>query len=256
MTTLGQIGRWFFAICLLGFGIQQIHTKGFVIGVTLLPDWMPGHLFWAYATGALLIACGVCIAFEWNARLAAIVVGAYYFLLVLVLHVRQTIVIIHDIGERTGAFETLSICGGALVLAGALQDARSNLPQPGSAAQQGATLGRFFLAISMVIFGIGHFQVAAFIASLIPAWIPAKLFLAYFTGVAFIAAGLAFATKIQIRLAAALLGLMFFLWVVLLHAPRVAGQLHNEDEWNSLLVALAMSASAFILAASPVAEKR
>jgi hypothetical protein len=28
---------------------------------------------------------------------------------------------------------------------------------------------------------------------------------------------------------------MFFLWVVLVHAPRVAAAPHNGNEWNSVL---------------------
>ena len=43
---------------------------------------------------------------------------------------------------------------------------------------------------------------------------------------------------------------MFFLWVVTLHAPRVAAALHNPDEWNSLFMCLAMSGICFVLAAS------
>jgi hypothetical protein len=66
---------------------------------------------------------------------------------------------------------------------------------------------------------------------------PAHLFLAYFTGVAFIAAGLAIATHIFSRLASNFLGLMFFLWVVALHAPRVIAKPHNADELTSLFVA-------------------
>jgi hypothetical protein len=44
-------------------------------------------------------------------------------------------------------------------------------------------------------------------------------------------------------------GLVFLFWVVFLHAPRVAGSLRNGDESASMVVALAMSASAFIFAA-------
>jgi len=41
---------------------------------------------------------------------------------------------------------------------------------------------------------------------------------------------------------------MFFLWVVLLHLPRVAAAHLNGNEWTSVLVALAMSGSALIVA--------
>jgi hypothetical protein len=41
---------------------------------------------------------------------------------------------------------------------------------------------------------------------------------------------------------------MFLLWVVVLHAPRVAASPHNGDEWSSLFVALALGGGALILA--------
>jgi hypothetical protein len=43
---------------------------------------------------------------------------------------------------------------------------------------------------------------------------------------------------------------MFFLWVVILHAPRVYASLHNGDEWSSLFVALAMAGASFFIAST------
>jgi hypothetical protein len=78
--------------------------------------------------------------------------------------------------------------------------------------------------------------------------IAARLFWAYFTGVAFVAAALAIASRKMLRLAAVLLGTMFFLWVVLLHVPRVAGAIRNGNEVTSLFVAVAMCGLSFVLA--------
>lgn len=66
-------------------------------------------------------------------------------------------------------------------------------------------------------------------------------------GAAFFAASISLMAKIKAFLAAALLGLMFFLWVVIVHAPRIALALHNANEWTSGLVALAMSGGALLL---------
>ena len=48
-------------------------------------------------------------------------------------------------------------------------------------------LGRYFLALPMVVFGIQHFLYAEFIVNLVPAWIPGGLFWTYFAGVALFA---------------------------------------------------------------------
>jgi hypothetical protein len=52
----------------------------------------------------------------------------------------------------------------------------------------------------------------------------------------------------MLRMAAMLLGAMFLLWVVFLHAPRVAGAIRNGNEVTSLFVALAMCGLSFVLA--------
>ncbi len=87
-----------------------------------------------------------------------------------------------------------------------------------------------------------------FVAHLIPSWIPARLFWAYFVGIAFIAAALSIVAKRSAALAANLLGLMFTLFVLLVHVPRVAAASHNGNEWTSAFVALAMSGGAFAVA--------
>ena len=51
--------------------------------------------------------------------------------------------------------------------------------------------GPYLFGVSSVVFGIDHFLVLALIASLVPAWMHLGMFWAYFTGAAFVAAGLA-----------------------------------------------------------------
>jgi uncharacterized membrane protein len=249
MKILAAAGRWFFAIAIGGFGIQQFIYKGFVRGITIVPDWMPGHTFWAYATGAFLIVCAIGMVLREKAQLAALATGTLFLINVLVLHVYQVSAIIQKNGpERTRAFETLAICAGALILAGAMREARSSSSTSRGFVATSAEVGRFLFALCLLVFGYDHIPIAEFIASLVPAWMPWHLFWAYFTASGFITAGLSIATNIQVRLSASLLGLMFFLWVALLHGPRVAANLHNEGEWNSLFVALAMSGIGFTLA--------
>jgi len=144
-------------------------------------------------------------------------------------------------GERTGALEALALAGAAWVLAGKSSSGLTIFPGLRAFADTLSKIGLYLFAFSMLIFGVQHYMYAPYIATLIPAWMPAHLFLTYFTGTAFIAAAIAIASGIQARLGAALLGLMFLLWTVLLHAPRVFAHIHNKDELTSLFVALAMS---------------
>src|ERR1700722_8527678 len=108
--------------------------------------------------------------------------------------------------------------------------------------------GRLFYAVPMAVFAGEHFSVAQFIAPAIPSWIPAHLFWAYFVGVALIAAALSIVVKKYSQLAATLLGIMIFLFVVLLHIPRVIGNPHDRIAWAVALRDLSFSGGAFAFA--------
>jgi len=118
------------------------------------------------------------------------------------------------------------------------------------------TVGRIFVAVSLIIFGAQHFIYGGFVATLVPAFMPGRLFWAYFVGVAFVAAAIGILTRMLARPAATMLGVMFFLFVLLLHIPRIIGNSSNGNEWTSGFVALAMCGGAWILAdAAPLEER-
>jgi uncharacterized membrane protein len=118
------------------------------------------------------------------------------------------------------------------------------------------TVGRVFVAISLAVFGVQHFIYGGFVATLVPAFMPGRLFWAYFVGVAFVAAAMGILTKMLARPAATMLGVMFFLFVVLLHIPRIVGNSSDGNEWTSGFVALAMCGGAWILASAAPLEER
>ena len=118
------------------------------------------------------------------------------------------------------------------------------------------TLGRIFVACSLVVFGIQHLIYGGFVATLVPAFMPGRLFWAYFVGVAFFAAAIGILTKMLARPAATMMGVMFFLFVVLLHIPRIVGNSSNGNEWTSGFVALAMCGGAWVLANASHLEER
>jgi len=250
-------GRVFVAIAMVGFGIQQFLYKGFLAGVELLPERIPGHTIWARSGGAVLIVCGVLIAINKRSRLSAIILANLFFLSELFRRLPGIGAIVQDLSKRTVVFETLSLGAGCLILAAMLPESESQTPPriqdrlqiPSPPARQplswthlpGRLIGRLWLDPS------ADSKIHCLSDSSLDA---ARLFLAYFTAVAFIAAAIAIAIKRLIVSASTLLGVMFFLWVVTLHAPRVAAALHNPDEWNSLFMCLAMSGICFVLAAS------
>lgn len=110
--------------------------------------------------------------------------------------------------------------------------------------------GPLFYAAPIAAFGTEHFTFAPVIASMVPAFIPWHLFWAYFVGTCLIAGALSLVTGIQTRLAATLLALNFFLFVVLMDVP---GWLQNPRDRIAITLALrelAFSGGPLALAAS------
>jgi len=110
-------------------------------------------------------------------------------------------------------------------------------------------LGRYFLAVPMLVFGIQHFVYAEFIVHLVPTWIPGRLFWTYFAGAALFASGLGIIINVLPKLAATLLGLMISIWVVVLHIPRVF-QFPGDSEFINVFDAIFMLSGAYLLSMS------
>jgi uncharacterized membrane protein len=242
MKNLMTPGRFLFAIAMMAFGIQ--HLIFAATGSGLGPPWTPEYHLFAYVIGAGLIAADVGLAAVWQVRCAAIVVALVALVRIVICYAPKLAASPRDPGPWTSGFELLAMSGASLVLAATFANRRTRSGRGGVLLE----FGRFLFLISLLVFGIQHLMYGAFVSTLIPKWIPGHLFWAYFVGVAFIAAALAIVSGKLAPLAAALLGIMFLLWVVMLHATRVGAALHNANEWTSMFVALAMSGGSWIVA--------
>jgi len=100
--------------------------------------------------------------------------------------------------------------------------------------------GPICYAAPIAAFGGEHLTITRNIAAIVPAWIPWHMFWAYFVGICLIAAAFSLVTGIQARLAAALLALMFLLFVILMDIP---GWLHQPA--NRFATALLLRELAF-----------
>jgi uncharacterized membrane protein YphA (DoxX/SURF4 family) len=237
-------GRYLFPAAILAFGIQNIlYARS---GAYLGPPWTPaGHVL-AFFLGVALALAGVIIAIGGKLPLAEFVVVAITLLRAGIVYLPRLAATPRDPDPWTNGFELLGIAGAGLVLAVSWTDDDRQLRRGVGGILW--LLGRILFAVSLVVFAIQHFMYARFVATMVTPWIPGKLFWAWFVGFAFVASAIAIVGGKLGQLAATLLGIMFLLWVVILHAPRVLADLHNGYEWTNLLVALAFGGGAFIIA--------
>jgi uncharacterized membrane protein len=108
--------------------------------------------------------------------------------------------------------------------------------------------GRLFYALPLAIFATEHFTFTDSVMLIVPSWIPAHRFWVYFVAVALIAAALSITFKVRAQLASTLLGIMLFLFVVLIHIPNVVATPHDRIRWAVALRDLAFSGGAFAFA--------
>ncbi len=237
-------GQLLFGVTIMAFGVEDFFCAHFGLTVGGVA-WFPVNPFFGYMTGLALVAAGLSIVAKVHSRATAILLG--YLFLAYALFSNLPLILAHP-GDWTtyGVFcEALAMAGSAWTLALILP--RASLRWE-SVLGKLAVSGPYLFAVSLVVFGGIHFLVGRLIASLIPTWIPGSLFLTYLIGTAFIAAAIAIAFRRVDQLAGFLLGVTFLLFVVLLHARRVAADIHNPDEWSSGLIALAMCGGSWIIA--------
>lgn len=121
---LANAGRVLFGITLVVFGVD--HFLALKLIASLIPAWMPGHLFLAGLTGTALIAAGVSIATTWMGRWGALALGAMFLLWVVTVHAPMVLTSPRVPDQWSSAFIALGMCGASWICASAL------LPAPAS----------------------------------------------------------------------------------------------------------------------------
>ena len=117
-------------------------------------------------------------------------------------------------------------------------------------------LGPVFVAAPLATFGAEHFVAAHDIMQLVPAWMPGRLFWTYLVGCSLLAAATSLVTMKFVRLSGTLLGVMFFLFVLMMDLPGAFADPGNRLGWNFVLRESAFAGGAWALAGSQSLELR
>ena len=104
-------------------------------------------------------------------------------------------------------------------------------------------------AVPLAVFGALHLSAAAAVLPAVPAYMPWRLFWAYFVGVALLAASLSIATKIQVLWSGLLFGIMLFLFALMSDLPGAVANPRNRIEWILVLREMSFAAGGWLLAA-------
>ena len=244
------LGRGSLAITTAGLAIMGLAYGDFAPAWSAWPDWMPGRAVWIDGLALLLLAASVGLGFARLAVVSALVIGAYDVLWA-VLAAPPIFVHPLSIGVWYGVVEALTALAGTGVLYVLLRWSGTARP---AAVARALCAGQVLLGVTCVFYGWSHFVYVEYTAGLVPAWLPGHSAIAYATGGAHIAAGMAMIVGILSRLAATLEAIMMglfglFVWVPNFWVdPRPNWATPPQHLWTELVVTLLVAAGTGIVA--------
>jgi uncharacterized membrane protein YphA (DoxX/SURF4 family) len=210
-------GPLFYAAPLAAFGTEHFTlTKGIA---SIVPRWIPWHLFWAYFVGACFIAAALSLVMKVQARLSASLLALTFFLFAVLMDAPGWA---HNLRDRFGLTLTLrelSFSGGALSLAASLAEQGR-----GRGKHVLATIARYFVAIPVLFYSFEQFMHADHVPGvplepLTPQWIFGHAIWTYLTAVVYAVAGILLLVGKKTRAAATWIGLTVLFVEFVVYVP-------------------------------------
>jgi uncharacterized membrane protein len=243
-----------FAIALASAAILSLTYGDFVpIGQSVATS-IPWRQAWVCGSALLVFATGAGLCFSRTALPSALTISGYQAVWTLICAL-PILSAPRSVAAWYGFCEPLTLLVGAWMLYAMLRG-QSQVSQRPAPSHRALRALQAVFGLTCIFYGCSHFVYADYTAGMVPAWLPARLGLTYFTGLAHIAAGAALVIGILPRLAATLEAIMMSLfgllvWVPsLFMQPRPAWAMPPQNQYSELVVNLALAASACVVATS------
>lgn len=252
MWDLSGIGRIFYGTAMAGLGFLTIYYNDFPYMffspqhfLITLPEIL------TYILGTIMMLAGFCIVINKKTRPVSLLLGCVLLFIFLFDYIPYEFMAnssYRHLAEWENAEKELALAGGAFVISSFFTGKVKNLFN--RFWRKLLPFGNILFSIPMISFGILHFLYTKEASTLVPAWIPGPIFWTYLAGLALMGSGLAIILKIKPVLISNLLGVMIFIWFIILHIPRVivSSSADLGGEIASALLALAYSGIALVIA--------
>ena len=247
---IASAGHALFAAAMIWLGAMGLSKGDFVQIWQPVPNWVPAREVLAYLCAFISLASGIGLLWQRAAAVAARVLFASLMVWLLILRLPnlffQTPVVL--VAWTFGSTAVMVAAAWVLYVWFAGDHDRKRLGW--FADDVGVRIARALYGLSLIPFGLAHFMYLDATTVLIPHWLPWHVAWAYFTGAAFIAAGLAVTVGVFARLAAALSTLQLGLFGLIVWVPRVLAGAVNDFQWGEFVVTCALTAGAWVVADS------
>lgn len=237
-----MIGRWLFAAVLIGLGVVGLVTGHFTPTWAGVPATLPARTALAYVCALVSLGCGVGLLWQRSAAVASRVLLGFFVLWFAFFRLP----LVFQGPTSSGNWWA---CGATAVMAAATWVLYAAFNSGIATGERGVRIARVLLGLGVIPFGIAHFTFLERTVSLVPGYLPGHLAWAYFTGGAFIAAGLAILTGVYARLATTLLLAQLVLFTLLVWVPILLGS-PSASDWNEFIASCTLTAAVWVVAES------
>jgi uncharacterized membrane protein len=249
-TRIASMGHAVFAATLIILGIMGLIQGGFAPIWQGVPKGLPAREALAYLCQFVSLACGIGLFSRRAAATAARVLFVYLLLWMLVFTLRFIVLAPLVEGSYQNNGENAVVVAGAWVLYAWFATDWDKRWFGFAVGEKGVRLARVLYGLAMIAFGLSHFAYLELTAPLVPSWLPAHVFWAYFTGSTYLAAAAAMLIGVYARLAAALSAVQMGAFTLLVWVPLMAAGTLSAHQWNEFVASWMLTAAAWVVADS------